>query len=176
MNRKRYVMNKLILLLIFFINIPFLIVNATENAYVQKESKSYSLYLIRHAENKTEQEDSGLTQCGTYRAKELARILENAEIENIYSTRYQRTMATATPLAQQQQLAIKNYAPNKLEQLAWQLIKEQENTVVFGHSNTTAQLAELLSQCSVSPMTEQEYRGIYQIIISGENRHLTLVI
>ncbi|AOW77517.1 hypothetical protein A3Q34_12000 [Colwellia sp. PAMC 20917] len=85
-------------------------------------------------------------------------------------------MATAAPLAQQQQLAIKNYAPNKLEQLAWQLIKEQENTVVFGHSNTTARLAELLSQSSVSPMTEQEYRGIYQIIISGENRHLTLLM
>ncbi|WP_157470964.1 hypothetical protein [Colwellia sp. PAMC 20917] len=45
-------MNKLIFLLICFINIPFLIVNATENAYVKEESKSYSLYLIRHAEKK----------------------------------------------------------------------------------------------------------------------------
>ncbi|TWX53832.1 histidine phosphatase family protein, partial [Colwellia hornerae] len=169
-------MNKLILLLIICINIPFLIVNATENSVLQEERKSYSLYLIRHAEKKIDQEDPGLTLCGISRAQEIARILENAEIKNIYSTRYQRSMATATPLAQQQKLAIKNYAPNKLEQLAWQLIKEKENTVVFGHSNTTPQLAELLSQSSVSPMTEQEYRGIYQIIISGKNRHLTLLM
>ncbi|MFQ3196005.1 MAG: 2,3-bisphosphoglycerate-dependent phosphoglycerate mutase, partial [Colwellia sp.] len=107
---------------------------------------------------------------------QLASILEYAKVTKIYSTRYQRTIETAAPLAQQQKLAIKNYAPNKLEQLAWQLMKEKENAVVFGHSNTTPQLAELISHTSVLPMTEKQYRGIYQISVSNKNPQLTLLM
>jgi 2,3-bisphosphoglycerate-dependent phosphoglycerate mutase len=169
-------MNKLILSLLIFIGIPFFMVQAAEKKHKIREEKSYSLYLIRHAEQKIDQDDPGLTQCGKFRAKQLASILEHAKVTKIYSTRYQRTMATAAPLAQQQKLAIKNYAPNKLEQLAWQLMKEKENAVVFGHSNTTPQLAELISQISVLPMTEKQYRGIYQISVSNKNPQLTLLM
>jgi len=168
-------MKKLILLLITFINIPFLFVHATENIH-QEEQKSYSIYLVRHAEKQIDRDDPGLTQCGKFRANQIASLLENANIKKIYSTSYKRTMATASPLAIQQKLAIKGYAPNKLEQLAWQLIKEKQNTVVFGHSNTTPQLAELLSQIEVEPISEDQYRGIYQVVVSGNDRHLTLLM
>jgi 2,3-bisphosphoglycerate-dependent phosphoglycerate mutase len=169
-------MNKLILSLLIFISIPFFMVQAAEKKHKISEEKSYSLYLIRHAEKKIDQDDPGLTQCGKFRAKQLASILEYAKVTKIYSTRYQRTMETAAPLSQQQKLAIKNYAPNKLEQLAWQLMKEKENAVVFGHSNTTSQLAELISQISVLPMTEKQYRGIYQISFSNKTPLLTLLM
>jgi phosphohistidine phosphatase SixA len=169
-------MKKFFLLCIIFINMPFLFVHAMEIDQHKKENNSYSIYLIRHAEKQLDMDDPALTQCGQYRAKQLASILDNAKIKKIFSTRYKRTMATATPLAQQQKLAIKSYAPNKLEQLAWQLTRNKENTVVFGHSNTTPQLAELLSKTSVKPITEKEYRGIYQVTISGDVRHLTLLM
>jgi 2,3-bisphosphoglycerate-dependent phosphoglycerate mutase len=123
-----------------------------------------------------EKDDPALTQCGKFRAKQIASILENAKIKKIYSTRYKRTMATASPLALQQKLAINSYAPNKLEQLAWQLIKEKENAVIFGHSNTTPQLAELLSQSKVDSISEKQYRVIYQVVISGKDRHLNLLM
>jgi len=155
---------------------PFLTVHAFENGHQESQKDSYSLYLIRHAEKQKDQDNPLLTQCGKFRAKQLASILENTKITKIYSTSYKRTMATAAPLAKQQKLSIKNYAPNKLEQLAWQLLKEKENAVVFGHSNTTPQLAELISQTSVMPISEKQYRRIYQITISGENRHLTLLM
>jgi phosphohistidine phosphatase SixA len=176
MNKSRDVMKKLILLIITFINMPILLVQATQNGHQEKEGNSYSLYLIRHAEKQLNKDDPALTQCGQYRAKQIASILANAKIKKIYSTHYKRTMATAYPLAQQQKLAIKSYAPNKLEQLAWQLIKEKENAVIFGHSNTTPQLAELLSQAPVLPISEKQYRGIYQVVISGKDRHLTLLM
>jgi phosphohistidine phosphatase SixA len=165
-------MKILILLTIAFINMPFLTAHATQN----NEDKSYSIYLVRHAEKQKNQDNPDLTQCGMLRAKQLASMLENAEIAKIYSTSYKRTMATAAPLAKQQKLAIKGYAPNKLEQFAWQLLKDKENAVIFGHSNTTPQLAELLSQTSVLPISEKQYRGIYQVVISGEKRHLTLLM
>jgi len=155
---------------------PFLIVHAVENGQLKSQKDSYSLYLIRHAEKQKDQDNPLLTQCGKLRAKQLASILENANIAKIYSTSYNRTMATAAPLAKQQKLSVKSYAPNKLEQLAWQLIREKENAVVFGHSNTTPQLAELISQTPVAPISDKQYRGIYQITISGENRHLTLLM
>ena len=84
-------------------------------------------------------------------------------------------MATASPVAKQQKLAIKNYAPNKLVQLSLQLVQAKENAVIFGHSNTTPQMAELLSQVPVEPISEDQYRALYQVVISGENRHLTLL-
>jgi phosphohistidine phosphatase SixA len=169
-------MKKLILLIITFINMPFLLVHATENNHQEKERESYSLYLVRHAEKQINQDNPGLTQCGQYRAKQLASMLAHAKIKKIYSTSYKRTMATATPLALKQKLAIKSYAPNKLEQLAWQLTKEKQNAVVFGHSNTTPQLAALLSQTKVDSISEEQYRGIYQVVISGKDRHLTLLM
>jgi len=149
--------------------------HATEEGAKNKE-KSFSIYLVRHAEKIKGMKDPSLTECGQFRAKQLANMLEKANIKSIYSTRYKRTTATASPLAQQQKLAIKNYAPNKLEQLSLQLIKAKENVVIFGHSNTTPQLAELLSQVPVEPISEKQYRGLYQVIISGENRHLTLLM
>lgn len=169
-------MKNLILLIMIFINMPFLFVHANESSFQAKENTSYSLYLIRHAEKQSNQDDPALTQCGRFRAKQIASILDKAEIKKIYSTSYKRTMSTASPLAQQQNLAIKNYAPNNLEQLAWQLIKNKESAVVFGHSNTTPQLAEILSKKPVEPISEKQYRAIYQITISGNNRHLTLLM
>jgi 2,3-bisphosphoglycerate-dependent phosphoglycerate mutase len=169
-------MKKLLVLIIIFISMPFLLVQATESNFPDKDSKSYSLYLIRHAEKKMDKDDPALTQCGKFRAKQLASILENAKIKKIYSTRYKRTMATASPLALQQKLAINSYAPNKLEQLAWQLTKDKENAVIFGHSNTTSQLAELLSQSKVDSISEKQYRGIYQVVISGKDRQLNLLM
>ena len=169
-------MRQLIVLIIAFTSMPFLFIQATENIPLEKNTKSYSLYLIRHAEKEMDKDDPALTQCGNIRAKQIASILDKAEIETIYSTHYKRTMATASPLALQKKLSINSYAPNKLEQLAWQLIKDKKNTVVFGHSNTTPQLAELLSKTTVESISEKQYRGIYQIVISGEDRHLTLLM
>jgi phosphohistidine phosphatase SixA len=168
-------MKKLMILIIAFTSMPFLFAQATENNRTEKDNNSYSLYLIRHAEKKIDKDDPALTECGKIRAKQIASILDKADIEKIYSTHYKRTMATAAPLALQQKLTIKSYAPNKLEQLAWQLLKDKKNTVVFGHSNTTPQLAELLSQTKVESISEKQYRGIYQVVISDESRHLTLL-
>lgn len=168
-------MKKLIGLLLVLSNMSFSMAYATAES-VPNEEKNFSIYLVRHAEKIKDMKDPSLTQCGKFRAKQLASLLEKANIKAIYSTSYKRTTATASPLAQQQKLAIKNYAPNKLEQLARQLVQAKENAVVFGHSNTTPKLTELLSQVPVEAISEQQYRGLYQVVISGENRHLTLLM
>ncbi len=167
-------MKQFIGMILVLFSMLFSVAHASEKSALNEE-KTFSIYLVRHAEKIKGVKDPSLTQCGQFRAKQLASILEKANIKSIYSTRYKRTTATASPLAQQQKLAIKNYAPNKLEQLSLQLVRAKENAVVFGHSNTTPQMAELLSQVPVDAISENQYRALYQVVISGKNRHLTLL-
>ena len=62
-------------------------------------SDNFTLYLVRHAEKQADSKNPPLTQCGEERAKQLASLLSKAQIKSVYSTNYQRTMSTATPLS-----------------------------------------------------------------------------
>lgn len=58
------------------------------------------LYLVRHAEKAGEEGDVPLTEAGTTRARELARVLGEAGVRRIYTTQYRRNVDTAKPLAE----------------------------------------------------------------------------
>ncbi|MCW8831855.1 MAG: histidine phosphatase family protein [Colwellia sp.] len=136
---------------------------------------NYSIYLVRHAEKQQEGKNPSLTRCGQLRAKQLASLLSQAKISQIYSTSYQRTMQTAAPLSEKQQIAVQNYNPRYLEQLSIQLQKNKVNSLVVGHSNTTPQLAELLSKQKMAPLTELDYQQLYQVQFVGEEVIVTLL-
>lgn len=136
---------------------------------------SYSIYLVRHAEKQSEQENPNLTSCGQMRAKQLAVILENVDIKAIYSTSYQRTLATATPTSQQKKLPIKHYSPRDLEQFALSLKQLKMNALVVGHSNTTPQLTSLLSGEEVDDIDEKQYQMLYQVQFSAGDSTLTVL-
>ena len=135
---------------------------------------SFSIYLVRHAEKQAVKDDPKLTSCGKLRAKQIASILEHTKIKHVYSTAYQRTMATAAPFAKQQKLAVKQYSPARLSQFSQQLLKQKENALVVGHSNTTPQLSALLRELTVEDITEKQYRNLYQIQVSDSGKTLTL--
>jgi phosphohistidine phosphatase SixA len=126
----------------------------------------FTLYLVRHAEKQAEKINPSLTQCGKERAKQLATLLSTANIKSIYSTSYQRTMSTAAVLSNNQNIPIKHYNPKKLEQLSLSLKQSKENALIVGHSNTTSQLTQLLSNQQVAPLTEKEYQTLYQVQFS----------
>ncbi len=132
---------------------------------------NFTLYLVRHAEKQSESKNPALTYCGRERAKQLATLLSNANIKSIYSTSYQRTMSTAAPLSKKKLIAIKNYNPRELEQFALHLKPRKENALIVGHSNTTPQLTQLLSQQAVVAIGEQEYQKLYQLqFIDGKSQ------
>ena len=137
-------------------------------------SNDFTIYLTRHAE-KQKGENPALTQCGQLRAKQLATMLKNEQINQIYSTSYNRTMATAQPSSTHKQIAIKQYAPNRLDQLAHKLKRDQINTLVVGHSNTTPELARLLSKQQVAAIDETEYQMLYQIRYIDNKPHLAIL-
>jgi broad specificity phosphatase PhoE len=145
------------------------------SAFTIQANDSFTIYLSRHAEKLADQKNPQLTECGIQRAQQLASILEKAEIKQVYSTPYSRTLATAQPTATQQSLTIKQYSPAKLTQFAQELLKRKENTLVVGHSNTTPQLAALLSELDVVDITEKQYRHLYQIQVSDSGKTLILL-
>jgi broad specificity phosphatase PhoE len=138
-------------------------------------SDSFTIYLTRHAEKQSEQKNPKLTECGVQRAQQLASILEKVKIEGVYSTSYNRTMATAAPTAEKQGLVVEQYSPAKLAEFSQKLLKQKESVLVVGHSNTTPQLSALLSGVGVAEITEKEFSNLYQIQISDSGKTLTLL-
>lgn len=155
------------------VNLPILFVVSLLSSF-STIANNYSVYLVRHAEKVSDSKNPPLTACGKARAEQLATLLSKTNIKHIYSTHYQRTMQTAQPLADQQQLAIKNYNPRYLEQLSLKLQQQKANTLVVGHSNTTPELATLLTKEAVAPLSEQDYQQLYQIQYIDEQVMLTL--
>ena len=139
-------------------------------------SDNFTLYLVRHAEKQTESSNPLLTSCGKERAEQLATLLSVANIKSVYSTSYQRTMSTAAPLSRKQNIAIKNYDPRELEQFALHVKQQKENALIVGHSNTTPQLTQLLSNQKVAALSEKEFQTLYQVKFIEGHSYLTKLI
>ncbi|MCJ8321761.1 MAG: histidine phosphatase family protein [Colwellia sp.] len=135
----------------------------------------YSIYLVRHAEKQKDSDNPPLTSCGRLRARQLATILADVKLNTIYSTTTQRTMATALPISQVKKLAIKNYSAKNLTQFAFSLKQLKQNVLVVGHSNTTPQLVELLSDEKVLPIEDHQYQHLYQVQFFEDKINLTLL-
>ncbi|MCF6300739.1 MAG: histidine phosphatase family protein [Proteobacteria bacterium] len=129
---------------------------------------SATIYLVRHAE-KAQGDDPSLTEKGQQRAKQLAYLLEHANITQIYSTHYKRAMQTAKPLAEKIQVSIEHYDPKQLDEFSEKLKSAKTNVLIVGHSNSTPQLVKLLSDEVIKPMSEDDYGDVYQIsFFSGQ--------
>ena len=135
---------------------------------------SKSIYLTRHAEKIDDgSKDPVLTIQGEIRAKNIADMLSEANIQHVYSTDYQRTQLTAKPLAQFLGLTVKSYNPNELASFAQQLKQQSGNALVVGHSNTTPMLTYLLSGQAVNSLDESDFDNIYQVMSNDDQVILT---
>lgn len=139
-------------------------------------AESYTLYLVRHAEKQKEADNPHLTQCGKFRAKQLADLLKYAKLNAIYSTSYNRTLETAGPTAKEYSLGIKQYSPRGLNQLAHMLKQNRQNALIVGHSNTTSALTTLLIDEDVEKISEHEFNHLYQIHVSEKKATLIKLI
>ncbi len=132
--------------------------------------KDSSYYLLRHAEKaKDGTRDPVLTQQGVQRANRVAQMLKSKGINKIYSTNYQRTLQTVQPLSEMTQIKIEQYDPRKLKEFAEKIKAEKGTFVIVGHSNTTPQLARLLSSAEIEDMNESQYSDLYLVTINQDS-------
>lgn len=158
--------------------ITLLIFGLSETGMTQNSEEMYSIFLVRHAEKSPESPDPadpGLSGCGELRAQALATILADVKLKKIYSTAYERTLATSRPAAESLQLEVETYDPRKLEAFALLLLDRQQDALVIGHSNTTSVLAGLLAGEQQEEFAEDIYDRLYQVMISGERTRLILL-
>lgn len=137
-------------------------------------ANNYSIYLVRHAETINDSKSSSLNLCGKFRAKQLASLLSQTNITQIYSTYEQHSMQTVRPLANKQNVAVKNYNPKYLKQLNLKLKQQQMNTLVVGDKSITQRLISKLTNKNIAPISEGDYQKLYQIQFFDEKMSLSV--
>jgi broad specificity phosphatase PhoE len=130
-------------------------------------AQEQTLYLLRHFEKQLDESNPSLTVTGQQRAKQLAIALAAAGVQEIYSSDYNRTKETVTPLAERLGLTIKLYDPAKLDALAAILASSTATIVIAGHSNTTPALVRLLGG-QADEMDESQYGTLFNLHKAGD--------
>ncbi|WP_165725397.1 histidine phosphatase family protein [Pseudoalteromonas sp. SA25] len=114
------------------------------------------IYLFRHSEKLTGK-NPALSEEGKVRANNLVTLFKEHQNIHIFSSNYKRTLQTASPLQAYLNTDINVYNAGELSDLKNELLKLKGVVVVIGHSNTTPQLAELLSNEKVPAMSETQF-------------------
>lgn len=154
------------------VGISFLIgvccATAVQAAHIQQ------LYLVRHAEKADSSKDPQLSVCGQAQAAALATLLQHVQLPMLYHSGYQRTQQTAAASLKAGR-SLQQYDAKNLPALAAQLHSSTADALVVGHSNTTPQLATLLSKLPAPELGEADYGRIYQLTRAGEQWSLQIL-
>jgi len=134
-----------------------------------KAPSDKTVYLVRHGETCTEQgSNPHLSVSGTERANELARVLMEVELESIYSTPFNRTIETASPVAESQGVDVSQVSVGSgfLAALAEKIKTSTDRVVlVSGHSNTTPALVNLLIGTEFKDLNELDFDRLYVVTL-----------
>ncbi len=128
------------ILLIFTIAISCKDSERKEATPSEEEEKTTTYYLIRHAEkdrNDPENSDPMLTDTGKEHAQLWAHYFDTITLNAVYSTKYVRTIMTATPTAESKRLDVLPYDPQNLYDADFVQATNNKKVLVVGHSNTT---------------------------------------
>ena len=163
-------MKKLFFLLVFVALIVSCKSDKKEEAKLVIETTVY--YLIRHAEKdrSTPNKDPGLTEEGLKRANNWAKILNEKEIDLVFSTDYKRTQQTASPFALANKLEILSYDPRDLYNDDFKTQTKGKTVLVVGHSNTTpAFVNTILGNQKYDKIDDSDNGKLYIVSIANDS-------
>jgi broad specificity phosphatase PhoE len=131
-------------------------------------------YLIRHAEKDRTDQSNGnpnLSFEGETRAQNWANYFKNIELDAVYSTKYFRTMETATPTAMTKKLKVKYYDPRKMYDSIFIAETTGKSILVVGHSNTTPIFAnKILGEDKYQNMDDNDNASLYIVTVSDDKK------
>ena len=96
-------------------------------------------FLIRHAEkdrSDLENKNPNLNEKGKLRALKWVEILDGINFDKIYSTNYNRTIQTVSPISKKLNIDVSIYSPSALSYKEFILKNYGNKVLVVGHSNT----------------------------------------
>lgn len=136
--------------------------------------KTTTYYLIRHSEkDRTDQMNSNphLNFEGEKRAQKWANYFEDIQIDAVYSTKYFRTMETATPTAMTKKLRIQYYDPSKMFDSIFQAETKGKSVLIVGHSNTTPVFAnKILGEDKYQNMDDNDNATLFIVTVKGDQK------
>ena len=146
---------------------------------VQQEPVS-TYYLIRHAEkdrSDSSNRNPDLKKEGLDRAQKWAEVLKDIDFDAVYSTDYNRTMQTAKPLADLNELEIMKYDANKLFDSNFEKATKDKTVLVVGHSNTTPQFVNaILGEKKYEDLDDSENGALFIVQLMEDGTTLSQVI
>ena len=134
------------------------------------------VYVTRHAEKGAEGKDPSLTPQGQARARTLAVMLQKAGIRNIFSTTTQRTQQTAQPLAAQAGVPVQLYDGAKPSLVIDKIKAASGPTLLVGHSNTVPDLVKMLGGAPGTPIGDDEFDRLYEVITHADGTVTTILL
>lgn len=141
-----------------------------------KKSDTTTILIVRHAEKQLNAgDDPHLSDVGAARAAALAGVAENAHVDAVYLTQFQRTKETAAALLAKHPEIKVNTLPVDLSKtndypkaLANAILSHESGKVVLvvSHSNLVPGIVEALSGTKVPAMGDSEYSRLYVVTIT----------
>lgn len=132
----------------------------TKLSYAQNHT--VQIVFVRHSE-KEAGKDPDLTQKGKNYAKSLVTFFSENKFDAAYSTPYKRTLQTIQPLAEKQELEIKNYAPLDSNFLKNE-VQKWNKVLVVGHSNTIPNLINsFVPNANLKEIDESDYGKVFVV-------------
>ncbi len=150
----------------------------------QEEFKPITVYLIRHAERADEpRQDPLLTEKGTLRSQELARLLGNANIKAIITSQFARTKLTAEPLAKKLNLEVTSISlslnpsnPRMVSEKSTAEVTNKilerggESVLVIGHSNSIPDVIKMLGGDVAPVIDEKKFDDLFVVTVYAKGK------
>ena len=131
-----------------------------------------TIYLVRHADKVSEETDSPLSGAGRARANCLAKTLEDAQIQQIFTSDLQRTQQTAAPLAEKLHLkpvAIPIGRPDDLIEAIRS--SKAKSVLVVWHDATLPKILSALGAPEITPIAHTQYDRFFVLTLAGEGKN-----
>lgn len=150
--------------------VPITLISTTSGVFSQDAATT--IYIVRHAEKLDSSADSPLSQEGIERAKELAHVLQDADLTTIFVSSRLRTQQTAAPIAEAMGIEPKRLGNPEDIAKAIQSDHVGGHILVVGHSETVDNIAAGLGVDGVPELKPNQYDRIFLVHRVGSESHL----
>jgi broad specificity phosphatase PhoE len=133
------------------------------------QTKTTTIYLIRHAEKADSSQNPELSEDGIKRSVRWTKLFEKTQIDIFYTTLTRRTQMTCSTIATSKQKDMIFYDATKFS-LKETIEKHPGKTIlIVGHSNTIPTQINTFLQKDIYPeIDEEQFGNLYTITVNGD--------
>ena len=155
-----------------------LLAGCATNRQKQPMPSMTTVYVVRHAEKATSDQDTPLSAVVQVRAEALAERLGDVGVSLVFATALQRTQQTVRPLADRTGVGIRIVEPLAIDSLIGLIRSEGKGRVVLvaGHNNTVPRIVQGLSGQAVEGIPEHVFDRLYRVDLPVEGESTLTVL